>query len=108
MASGNRLVEAISHGVCEVIERDAIALWKLRGGEKLETNRIDLGSVDEPRCCEILGKLLRAGLSVALWDITTDIGIAAFACYILPRDDTTMWHCSVAAGYGCHATATLR
>jgi YcaO-like protein with predicted kinase domain len=104
LASGNRLVEAISHGVCEVIERDAMALWKVRGGEKLDTNRIDLGSVDEPRCCEVLGKMLRAGLSVALWDITTDIGIAAFACFIVPRDDTTMWHCSVAAGYGCHPT----
>ena len=60
--------------------------------------------MDEPRCCEILGKLLRVGLSVALCDITTDIGIAAFACFIVPRDDTTMWHCSVAAGYGCHPT----
>jgi ribosomal protein S12 methylthiotransferase accessory factor len=104
LASGNRLVEAISHGVCEVIERDAMALWKLRGGDKLDTNRLDLGSVDEPRCSEILGKLLGAGLSVALWDITSDIGIAAFACFIVPRDDTTMWHCSVAAGYGCHPT----
>src|ERR1700720_2691194 len=30
LASGNRLVEAISHGICEVVDRDATTLWKLR------------------------------------------------------------------------------
>lgn len=101
LASGNRVVEAISHGICEVVERDAMTLWKLRG-KKLERNQVDLGSVDDPICQEILGKLERAGLSVAVWDITTDLEIAAFACLIVPRDDSTLWHCMVAMGYGCH------
>ena len=30
LASGNATIEAISHGICEVMERDATALWKLR------------------------------------------------------------------------------
>lgn len=102
LASGNRVVEAISHGICEVVERDATTLWKFRDEEKLDDNRVDLASVSEPICQEILGKLERAGLSVAVWDITSDIEIAAFACFIVPRDDSAMWHCSVAAGYGCH------
>ena len=102
LASGNRPIEAISHGICELIERDATTLWKLRGSAKLHRNRLDLGSVDEPICAEILGKLEQAGLSVAVWDITSDIGIATFACFIVPRYDDAMWHCSVAAGYGCH------
>jgi YcaO-like protein with predicted kinase domain len=102
LASGNEVVEAISHGICEVVERDATTLWKLRGEEKLDNNRLDLESVDEPICQEILGKLERAGLSVAVWDITSDIEIAAFACFIVPRDDSAMWHCAAAAGYGCH------
>jgi YcaO-like protein with predicted kinase domain len=102
LASGNRLVEAISHGICEVVERDATTLWKLRNEEKFDKNRLDLGSVNEPICQEIIGKLERAGLSVAVWDITSDIEIAAFACFIIPRDDSAMWHCSLAAGYGCH------
>jgi YcaO-like protein with predicted kinase domain len=102
LASGNNTIEAISHGICEVVERDATTLWKLCDDEKLETKRLDLRSVDDPICQEILGKLERAGLSVAVWDITSDIEIAAFACFIVPRDDNAMWHCSVAAGYGCH------
>src|SRR5438876_5827650 len=102
LASGNRVVEALSHGICEVVERDDTTLWKLRGEANLDSNRLDLESVDEPICREILGKLERAGLSVAVWDITSDIEIAAFACFVIPREGNAMWHCSVAAGYGCH------
>jgi YcaO-like protein with predicted kinase domain len=102
LASGNRLIEAISQGICEVIERDATTLWKLRGEEKLNHNPVDLESVDDPICQNILGKFERAGLYVAVWDITSDIAIAAFACFIVPRDEGAMWHCMVSTGYGCH------
>ena len=102
LASGNNMIEAISHGLCEVIERDATTLWKLCDDEKLQTKAVDLRSVDDPICQEMLGKLQRAGLSVAVWDITSDIGVATFACCIVPRDNNAMWHCSVATGYGCH------
>src|SRR5438067_206690 len=40
-------------------------------------------------------------LIVAIWDITTDIKIAAFNCLIMPWNEG-MWHCAAAAGYGCH------
>ncbi len=78
LASGNAAVEAISHGICEVIERDATTLWNLRDDKELDQSRLDLTSVDDPICQELLGKFERAGLSVAVWDITSDIGIAAF------------------------------
>ena len=102
LASGNQLVEAISQAICEVIERDATTLWKLRGEEKLNHGRLDLESVDDPICREILGKFEGAGVYVAAWDITTDVGISAFACFIVPQGDNTTWHCTVATGYGCH------
>ncbi len=102
LASGNDAIEAISHGICEVVERDATTLWKLRKEEEVNENRLDLGSVNDPVCQQLLEKLERAGLSVAVWDITSDIELAAFACLIVPRDDSTMWHVSVAMGYGCH------
>src|SRR5262249_13876098 len=31
LASGNHLIEAVSHAVCELVERDAAALWHARG-----------------------------------------------------------------------------
>ena len=102
LASGNSIMEAISHGICEVIERDATTLWKLRGEHKDNKNRVDLVSVDDAICQEVLGKFDQAGLSVAVWDITSDIRVATFGCFIVPRDDQAMWHCAGAAGYGCH------
>jgi len=102
LASGNRLIEAISQGICEVIERDATTLWQLRGEKKLNHNPVDLESVDDPICQRILGKLERAGMYVAVWDITSDIAIASFACYIIPRNESAMWHYMVSTGYGCH------
>jgi len=102
LASGNRIIEAISQGICEVIERDATTLWNLRDDKELDHSRLDLTSVDDRICQELLAKFERAGLSVAVWNITSDIAIAAFACFIVCRNDKTMWHCSVAVGYGCH------
>jgi len=102
LASGNDITEAISHGICEVVERDATTLWKLGGGDEDNTKRIDLDSVDDELCHDLIQKFERAGLDVAVWDITSDIQVAAFACFIVPREDAAMWHVAGAAGYGCH------
>lgn len=102
LASGNVQSEAISHGICEVIERDATTLWRMRASEQLAKGLLDLASVDDPICQMLLGKLDRAGFLTAVWDITSDVPIATFACFIFPRDDRAMWHASVAVGYGCH------
>jgi YcaO-like protein with predicted kinase domain len=102
LASGNAAIEAISHGICEVVERDATALWKCRDKERLDKNRLELASVDDAVCQDVLGRLELAGLTVAVWDITSDIEIAAFACLIVPKEDKAMWHPAVASGYGCH------
>jgi ribosomal protein S12 methylthiotransferase accessory factor len=102
LASGNALIEAISQAICEVIERDAVTLWDVRKKNGADRNCLDLESVDDALCRETVAKFQHAGLSVAVWDVTSDINIATFACLAVPEDDTTMWHCSVATGYGCH------
>jgi YcaO-like protein with predicted kinase domain len=107
LASGNTLVEAISQGICEVIERDAVALWKVAKKKGVDRRRLDLESVKDPVCRETVAKFERAGLSVAVWDVTSDIDIAVFACLIVPRDETSIWHGAVAGGYGCHPTREI-
>ena len=99
LASGNTLIETISQGICEVIERHATAQWKF--GRALEEDRVCLTSIDDPIAREIIEKFESAGLLVAVWDITTDIGISAFACLIMPQTEA-VWHRAAAAGYGCH------
>jgi ribosomal protein S12 methylthiotransferase accessory factor len=102
LASGNDAMEAISHGICEVVERDATTLWKLRHEQDRDQNRLDLASVDDALCQEVVRKFESADLAVAVWNITSDIGIAAFACCIVPREAGAMWHSAVHWGYGCH------
>src|SRR5215467_6550890 len=64
LASGNDKIEAISHGICEVIERDAATLWELHNGGKLDEGWLDLTSVDDRTCQQLIAKLECAGLIV--------------------------------------------
>jgi YcaO-like protein with predicted kinase domain len=82
LASGNHFLEAVSHAICETVERDAATLHSVRAPQETALRRIDLRTVNDPCCGEALGRLDRAGMSVGIWDITTDIGIPAFICLI--------------------------
>jgi ribosomal protein S12 methylthiotransferase accessory factor len=99
LASGNHLLEAIVHGFCEVIERDAEALWRLDD----EVRQLDLGSVSDPYCRGVLSALERAGVFTVAWDITSDVGVPVYACAILERpDDARLRSLGVHYGFGCH------
>jgi ribosomal protein S12 methylthiotransferase accessory factor len=50
LASGNSIEEAISHGICEVTERDASVWWRLRPAAARDATRIDPDTVDDPAC----------------------------------------------------------
>jgi ribosomal protein S12 methylthiotransferase accessory factor len=86
LASGNHLLEAIAHGLCEVIERDATTLWKFRSDRAREQRAIDPDSVDDPSCRSVLGLLQAAGLAVRIWDTTSDVGVASFVCLVMEED----------------------
>jgi ribosomal protein S12 methylthiotransferase accessory factor len=88
LASGNHLVEAISSAICELVERDAVAVWSASGIRARARRAIDIGSIDDPDCRALLAKYDQAGISVRLWNVTTDIGIAAFVCDIRDPSDT--------------------
>src|SRR5256884_3829419 len=75
LASGNHLLEAISHAICEIVERDANSLWMLRQPGDRESQQLDLSTFDDAACREVIGKFEAAGLEVSAWDMTTDTGI---------------------------------
>jgi YcaO-like protein with predicted kinase domain len=85
LASGNDLVEAINHGICEVVERDASALWHLLGRQSRDRTRLELSTIEDDDCIEVLEKLRRADFAVAVWDTTSDVGIPSFYCVIVDR-----------------------
>jgi ribosomal protein S12 methylthiotransferase accessory factor len=102
LASGNHWLEALSHGICEVVERDATALWILGGEAAHEKTRLDLDTVDDPDCRAVLEKYRRAGVDVAVWETTSDIGIPAFLGLITERTVSPLRPLPSVLGYGCH------
>ncbi|QSQ23954.1 YcaO-like family protein [Pyxidicoccus parkwayensis] len=102
LASGNHVVEATLHGLCEVVERDSTTLWHARGPRAQAKTRLDLGSVDDESCREVLEKYARAGVAVGAWETTSDVGVPAFTCSIVDREPEAFRPVAVASGMGCH------
>jgi YcaO-like protein with predicted kinase domain len=111
LASGNHVLEAVSHGICEVVERDATALWTLCSAAEQAETRVDLSTVDDPDCLEVIAKYDRAGVKVGVWDLTSDIGMACFRCAVVEGKDSSLVVAHPGVGMGCHpcrAIALLR
>src|SRR6187551_2488480 len=99
---GNHLLEAVSHALCEAVERDAFALWEERVARDREARRIDLDTVTDPGCRELLAVYERAGVGVVAWDLTTDIGLPVFSATIVDRRSDALRRLPAATGGGCH------
>jgi ribosomal protein S12 methylthiotransferase accessory factor len=111
LASGNHVLEAVSHGICEVVERDATALWSLRSSAEQAQTRVDLSTVDDPDCQEVIAKYDHTGVEVGVWDLTSDIGVACFRCAVVDGKDSSLVVAHPGVGMGCHpcrAIALLR
>lgn len=106
LASGNTLAEAVFHGLSEVIERDAAALFALRTNA-IESSIFDLEEVSHPTVRRLLDQLAAADLSPIAWDMTSDIGLPAVRVYLFDeRADEALNPISAAYGAGCHIDGT--
>jgi len=83
LASGNHVLEATCHAICEVIERDATSVWHHLPADAQNRSRIRPETIDDPVCLEAIGRLDAAELDFAIWDTTTDVGVASFDCMIV-------------------------
>jgi ribosomal protein S12 methylthiotransferase accessory factor len=104
LASGNHLLEAITHGLDEVMERDATTLWSMADREAQLRTRLDLQTVDDPGCREVIDKLEAAGMAVAVWETTSDIGVPCYFCLFTDPSGVAIGDVQAYSGYGCHAT----
>lgn len=71
-AAGISFEQAALSGLCEVIERDSLALWWLH---QLPLPRIDVRREFHPDLSELLTRAERAGIRTELYDLTTDVGV---------------------------------
>jgi YcaO-like protein with predicted kinase domain len=99
LASGNHPLEAICHAIAEIIERDATAGWYRLGKRERDRTRLDLDSVDDPACREVLAQLRAAGFAVAAWDTRGRVAVPSFYA-VISDEQRPLTH--PGAGAGCH------
>jgi YcaO-like protein with predicted kinase domain len=108
LASGNTRIEAIVHGLCEVVERDQASFWSVEQ-DQLKSNmnrRVIIQSIKDPVCQPLVEKCLSAELEIFIWHVTINIDIPVFMCTIVDRRNNTPYP-QQATGSGCHPIATI-
>ena len=66
----------------EVIERDAVTLWRLRPDAWGDATALRPDTVTDPAARGLLDRLDAAGIEVAVWDATSDTGTPCFLALI--------------------------
>ena len=136
LASGNVMEEAICHALCEVIERDAMSLGKLRASAipfhilrivlhslnsaglqvpSIPADRfvddpgvfpdVDISGIEFQPAKDLVDKFYRAGISLTIKDITSDIGIPTFNASSV--EWVTHDYGYLAEGHGTHPDARI-
>ncbi len=100
-ASGNNLEEAILQGFFELVERDAVALWWYN---RLRKPGVDVASFGEPYLLDLIAYYDTLGRDAWALDLTTDLGIPAFAAVSRSRNGAEQ---RILFGLGCHLDARI-
>jgi ribosomal protein S12 methylthiotransferase accessory factor len=104
LASGNMLAEAVLHGLCELVERDAYAQLELMPAQKLNARRRSI-QTSGPQLAGLVDLIARRGLELRLFEMTSDIAIPAyFAVLSQGAQDAGEFYSwsSLCGGCGCH------
>ncbi len=123
LAAGNTRVEALRSALCEVNERDAMALYHAATTLRHGVARLMAASdrdaspplrdgypLIDPRgmparAARVYRRLVAAGFKVYLRDITSDLGIATIECSIAETLGPRRFEAF--SGYGCHPDARV-
>ena len=84
-AAGQSIQEAQLHGLLELIERDAVAIWWYN---RIRRPAAPIGAFGGSKFRNLTAAFAAAGRSIALLDITTDIQIPAYAAVTALADGT--------------------
>ena len=75
-AAGNNLEEAVLQGFCELVERDAVAIWWYN---RTQLPAVDLDSLGEPYIATLRDYYASIDRDIWVLDLTTELGVPAFA-----------------------------
>lgn len=108
LASGNILEEALIHGIAEVIERDALAIWHHRSAGERVATLVDLTTIDDPDVVQLLERLDAADMAVSVFDAASDVGVPVFHAEIVERGlRKPLFFPRVISGDGCHPARNI-
>jgi ribosomal protein S12 methylthiotransferase accessory factor len=102
LAAGNHLLEALSHALCELIERDAT-----HGRAGTADEHVDLDTVDDAACRSVIEACAAAHVLMGAWDMTGETGLPVFAAVAIDADDDTWRAVAPAHGTGCHPSRAI-
>jgi ribosomal protein S12 methylthiotransferase accessory factor len=105
LASGNTISEAIVHGLCEVMERDAFALWRASNGATAV--RVNLAAEPDPLVVALVERIANASCALVVDEITTDVGVPVFLATLSGGGHGSAATESPAGGLGCHPDRVL-
>jgi ribosomal protein S12 methylthiotransferase accessory factor len=105
LASGNDRWEAICHGLFEAVERDCDWRWSQHSPLERQKRLLDNDTIDSPLARSYLERCANAGVSVRIWEITSDLGIPAYRCMI--RDIEAWRPLGADYGAGCHLSKEI-
>ncbi len=103
LSAGNTMDEALFGGLCELIERDALALmWGVWNQGIATPPRIDLEAITStlsPVTQSLLKLSDQAGVETIVFDCTQDIDVPVFMAYMIDHHTPEF---GLFRGYGCH------
>jgi ribosomal protein S12 methylthiotransferase accessory factor len=100
-AAGNTIEEAILQAFLELVERDAVAIWWYN---EIERPFVDLASFSNPYSQKTITDCERAGHSLRVLDLTTDLGIPVFVAVVQAAGSTRH---RLLLGFGAHLDADI-
>ncbi|WP_191602719.1 YcaO-like family protein [Marinomonas algicola] len=102
LASGNTREEATSHALCEVIERDAMALWSLTPKKRQDRQKVDLSSIKDTTILSLIQTIRNADVMLGVWNITSDLNIPTFVATIINKNESQHRPLYAMSGSGTH------
>ena len=97
LASGNTRSEAITHALCEVIERDAVSDLA-NPAPYGRPVRIEASTVTDPHCAALIERIRQAGAWLELWQLPSRFDVPVISCYLWREDHPTL----LVSGSGAH------
>jgi ribosomal protein S12 methylthiotransferase accessory factor len=69
--------------------------------------RVDLDTIDDPACRDLLTRFDRAGIAVGVWDASSELELPVFVAEIVDRDPHPCRVLYVSGGQGCHRSRSI-